>query len=188
MAPWFKQAEAEGFRNWRLTVDGLVARPTSFSVADLQALGRRSQITEVVCEEGWSYIAEWIGTPLSAVLREVGVLPEARYIGVLVSRSGPVGQSGHERGAASADAADVGDERRRFAGWVWRAAADAGAAATGLQEHQVRPPGDGDCGHPALRERGRIAGASGRIRLVRGDLTDISKKRSSFGGYGKPLL
>ena len=52
----------------------------SFSVADLQALGRRSQITEVVCEEGWSYIAEWIGTPLSAVMREVGVLPKARYL------------------------------------------------------------------------------------------------------------
>jgi DMSO/TMAO reductase YedYZ molybdopterin-dependent catalytic subunit len=76
----FKKAQAEGFRNWRLTVDGLVARPTSFSVADLQALGRGSQITEVVCEEGWSYIAEWIGTPLSAVVREVGVLPQARYL------------------------------------------------------------------------------------------------------------
>ena len=76
----FKQQQAEGFRNWRLTVDGMVARPTSFSVADLQHLGRGSQITEVMCEEGWSYIAEWIGTPLGAVLREVGVLPQARYI------------------------------------------------------------------------------------------------------------
>ncbi|MGA8531519.1 MAG: molybdopterin-dependent oxidoreductase [Acidobacteriaceae bacterium] len=78
--PWFKQAQAEGFRNWKLTVDGLVARPTTFSVADLKALARRSQITEVVCEEGWSYVAEWIGTPLSAVMREVGVLPRARYM------------------------------------------------------------------------------------------------------------
>lgn len=76
----FQQQQAEGFRNWRLEVDGLVARPTSFSVADLQALGRSSQITEVMCEEGWSYIAEWIGTPLSAVIREVGVLPQARYM------------------------------------------------------------------------------------------------------------
>jgi DMSO/TMAO reductase YedYZ molybdopterin-dependent catalytic subunit len=40
----------------------------------------RSQITEVVCEEGWSYVAEWIGTPLSEVLNEVGVLPRARYV------------------------------------------------------------------------------------------------------------
>ncbi|HEX3985928.1 MAG TPA: molybdopterin-dependent oxidoreductase [Acidobacteriaceae bacterium] len=77
---WFKQAQAEGFRNWRLSVDGLVARPTSFSVADLKILATRSQITEVVCEEGWSYIAEWIGTPLSAVMREVGVLPQAKYM------------------------------------------------------------------------------------------------------------
>jgi DMSO/TMAO reductase YedYZ molybdopterin-dependent catalytic subunit len=33
-----------------------------------------------VCEEGWSYVAEWIGTPLSEVLNAVGVLPQARYI------------------------------------------------------------------------------------------------------------
>jgi DMSO/TMAO reductase YedYZ molybdopterin-dependent catalytic subunit len=33
-----------------------------------------------VCEEGWSYVAEWIGTPLSEVLNEVGVLPRARYV------------------------------------------------------------------------------------------------------------
>jgi hypothetical protein len=32
-----------------------------------------SQITEVVCEEGWSYIAEWTGTPLAAVLNAAGV-------------------------------------------------------------------------------------------------------------------
>ena len=40
----------------------------------------RSQITEVVCEEGWSYVAEWIGTPLHEVLREAGALPQARYV------------------------------------------------------------------------------------------------------------
>ncbi len=76
----FKQQQAEGFRNWTLQVDGLVARPTTFSVADLKALATGSQITEVVCEEGWSYVAEWIGTPMTAVLREVGVLPQARYL------------------------------------------------------------------------------------------------------------
>jgi DMSO/TMAO reductase YedYZ molybdopterin-dependent catalytic subunit len=50
------------------------------SVEDLRALGTRSQITEVVCEEGWSYVAEWIGTPVEAVLREAGTLPQVRYI------------------------------------------------------------------------------------------------------------
>jgi len=76
----FRQSQADGFRDWRLTVDGMVARPGSFSLADLRSLPVRSQITEVACEEGWSYIAEWIGTPLSEVLHEVGVQPQARYI------------------------------------------------------------------------------------------------------------
>jgi DMSO/TMAO reductase YedYZ molybdopterin-dependent catalytic subunit len=40
----------------------------------------RSQITEVVCEEGWSYVAEWIGTPLQEVLNASGILRQARYI------------------------------------------------------------------------------------------------------------
>ncbi len=58
----------------------MVEHPLSLSLADVRALGMRSQITEVVCEEGWSYIAEWIGTPLSAVLQEAGLLPQVRYI------------------------------------------------------------------------------------------------------------
>jgi DMSO/TMAO reductase YedYZ molybdopterin-dependent catalytic subunit len=76
----FKQLQAGGFADWKLSVDGLVARPTEFSLADLKSLPVRSQITEVACEEGWSYIAEWIGTPLEGVLHEVGVMPQARYI------------------------------------------------------------------------------------------------------------
>lgn len=76
----FKRQEADGFSGWRLKVDGMVARPGLFSVADLRSLGVRSQITEVACEEGWSYIAEWIGTPLSRVLHEVGIHPQARYV------------------------------------------------------------------------------------------------------------
>ena len=52
----------------------------SFSLADLRRLPVRSQITEVVCEEGWSYVAEWIGTPLSEVLKAAGLLPQARYV------------------------------------------------------------------------------------------------------------
>jgi DMSO/TMAO reductase YedYZ molybdopterin-dependent catalytic subunit len=75
----FVRSQANGFSDWRLTVDGMVAHPGSFSLADLKAMGTRSQITEVACEEGWSYIAEWIGTPLHQVLRDVGVHPQARF-------------------------------------------------------------------------------------------------------------
>jgi DMSO/TMAO reductase YedYZ molybdopterin-dependent catalytic subunit len=76
----FKRLQAGGFADWRLTVDGMVDRPGSFSLAQLKSYPSRSQITILACEEGWSYIAEWIGVPLSHVLDLVGVQPQARYI------------------------------------------------------------------------------------------------------------
>jgi DMSO/TMAO reductase YedYZ molybdopterin-dependent catalytic subunit len=76
----FQRHQASGFADWRLSVDGMVARPTSFSLSDLKRFPARNQITEVVCEEGWSYVAEWIGTPLHEVLNASGILPQARYI------------------------------------------------------------------------------------------------------------
>ena len=63
-----------------MTVDGMVARPTTFSLSDLRGFPRRTQITHLACEEGWSYIAEWIGVPLSHVLDIAGTLPQARYV------------------------------------------------------------------------------------------------------------
>lgn len=69
-----------GFADWRLTVDGLVARPASFSLADLKRYPSRTQITHQACEEGWSFIAEWTGVPLSYLLNLAGVLPRARYV------------------------------------------------------------------------------------------------------------
>jgi DMSO/TMAO reductase YedYZ molybdopterin-dependent catalytic subunit len=76
----FKRLQAGGFAEWRLSVDGMVARPSSLSLPDLRSFPVRRQVTEVVCEEGWSYIAEWIGTPLTQVLNGCGILPQARYI------------------------------------------------------------------------------------------------------------
>jgi DMSO/TMAO reductase YedYZ molybdopterin-dependent catalytic subunit len=76
----FKRLEAGGFKDWRLTVDGMVERPSTFSLAQIKSYPVRNQITQLACEEGWSYIAEWIGAPLSHVLDVVGVHPQARYI------------------------------------------------------------------------------------------------------------
>ena len=76
----YKRLQAGGFVDWRLTVDGMVDRPASFSLDQLKSYPRRSQITHLACEEGWSYIAEWIGVPLSYVLDAVGVKPQARYV------------------------------------------------------------------------------------------------------------
>ena len=76
----FKRLQAGGFAGWRLSIDGMVHQPGSFSIADLKSYPSRSHITELACEEGWSYIAEWIGVPLSYVLQQVGVHPQARYV------------------------------------------------------------------------------------------------------------
>jgi DMSO/TMAO reductase YedYZ molybdopterin-dependent catalytic subunit len=76
----YKRLQAGGFADWRLSVDGMVARPGSFSLAHPKSYPSRSQITQLACEEGWSYIAEWTGVPLSHVLELVGVQPQARYV------------------------------------------------------------------------------------------------------------
>ena len=76
----FQRFQQGAFADWRLVVDGLVARPASFSLAEIKSFPRRSHITMIQCEEGWSYIAEWIGAPLSHLLERVGVLPQSRYI------------------------------------------------------------------------------------------------------------
>ena len=76
----FKRLQADGFKDWRLTVEGLVAQPASLSLDDVKRFPVRRQITEIACEEGWSYIAEWAGTPLIDLLRAAGIMPQARYV------------------------------------------------------------------------------------------------------------
>lgn len=75
----YDRLHAGDFADWRLKVEGRVAKPRSFSLAELKALPARRQITKHTCEEGWSAIAEWTGVPLRAVLEAAGILPSARF-------------------------------------------------------------------------------------------------------------
>jgi DMSO/TMAO reductase YedYZ molybdopterin-dependent catalytic subunit len=68
------------FADWRLKIDGMVARPALLSLADIRSYPARTQITHQACEEGWSFIAEWTGVPLEFVLNMVGALPQAKYV------------------------------------------------------------------------------------------------------------
>jgi DMSO/TMAO reductase YedYZ molybdopterin-dependent catalytic subunit len=76
----YKRLQAGGFADWRLSVNGMVAKPASFSLDQLKSYPSHSQITMLQCEEGWSYIAEWIGVPLFEILHAVEVHPQARYV------------------------------------------------------------------------------------------------------------
>jgi DMSO/TMAO reductase YedYZ molybdopterin-dependent catalytic subunit len=68
------------FADWRLRVDGLVARPLSLSLTDLRAMPQRAQITRHDCVEGWSAIGKWQGPKLSAILDAAGLRDTARYL------------------------------------------------------------------------------------------------------------
>ena len=76
----FKRLQDGKFADWKVAVNGMVSHPGFISLADIKAFPRSSQITLIACEEGWSYVAEWIGTPLSHILNMVGILPQARYV------------------------------------------------------------------------------------------------------------
>jgi DMSO/TMAO reductase YedYZ molybdopterin-dependent catalytic subunit len=76
----FNRLQGAGFVDWRLTVDGMAARPTAFSLAEIRSFPTSSHTTMIGCEEGWTYIAEWTGVPLSHILERVGSLPQVRYV------------------------------------------------------------------------------------------------------------
>lgn len=76
----YRQLQQGNFADWRLSIEGLVARPGSYSLADLKSFPSRTQITRHVCEEGWSAIGEWTGVQLSRVLDAAGMLPNARFV------------------------------------------------------------------------------------------------------------
>jgi DMSO/TMAO reductase YedYZ molybdopterin-dependent catalytic subunit len=76
----YQKLLADGFKDWRLTIEGLVTKPMTVSLEDLKSLPSESHITLHACEEGWSYIAEWTGVRLSHMLDLVGTREEARYV------------------------------------------------------------------------------------------------------------
>ncbi len=76
----YRRHQQEGFANWSLAVGGLVAAPRAYSLAELKSKPARSQITRHDCVEGWSAIGKWTGVPLGALLDEVRLQPQARYI------------------------------------------------------------------------------------------------------------
>ncbi len=66
---------------WKLELGGLIADKRPWSLADLRAMPQHSQITRLICVEGWSVIGQWSGVLLSDFLRRVGADLRARYVG-----------------------------------------------------------------------------------------------------------
>jgi len=70
---------ASGFKDWTLTVDGLVDTPLELTMAQLQGMPTRTQITRHDCVEGWSCIGQWKGVRLSHLLNMAKLKPEAKF-------------------------------------------------------------------------------------------------------------
>jgi DMSO/TMAO reductase YedYZ molybdopterin-dependent catalytic subunit len=65
---------------WVFKVGGLVARPTTFSLEQLQRLSRTDMRVRHHCVEGWSAVAAWHGVRLRDVADMVGADPRAPYV------------------------------------------------------------------------------------------------------------
>lgn len=65
---------------WALAVRGLVARPLTLSLAELESLPRTRTRVRHHCVEGWSAVASWDGVRLAEIARLAGVDPRARYV------------------------------------------------------------------------------------------------------------
>ena len=65
---------------YRLRLDGLIENKQPWTLDQLYALPQQSQITRLICVEGWSAIGKWTGASLSEFLRRVGADLTAKYV------------------------------------------------------------------------------------------------------------
>jgi DMSO/TMAO reductase YedYZ molybdopterin-dependent catalytic subunit len=66
--------------NYKLRIEGLVDDKQPWTIERLYALPQETQITRLICVEGWSAIGKWSGTPLREFLRRIGADTRARYV------------------------------------------------------------------------------------------------------------
>src|SRR4029450_13075818 len=66
--------------NYKLLVEGLVEDKRPWALDRLYALPQETQITRLVCVEGWSAIGKWTGPPLREFLRRIGADTHAKYV------------------------------------------------------------------------------------------------------------
>ncbi len=76
----WKRLAAEGFKDYRLKIGGLVENPVELSLEQLRALGSENNITMHHCIQGWSGIAEWGGVPLRSIITLVRPSPMAKTV------------------------------------------------------------------------------------------------------------
>jgi len=77
--PEWRAPEVDG-STYQLELGGLIADKAPWTLDRLRALPQTSQITRLVCVEGWSAVGEWRGVTFSDFLRRIGADLSARYV------------------------------------------------------------------------------------------------------------
>lgn len=67
--------------SYTLQLTGQIAEKTPWTLGQLNALPQESQITQLICVEGWRVVGQWSGPSLGDFLRRVGADLTCRYVG-----------------------------------------------------------------------------------------------------------
>ncbi|MEX2586564.1 MAG: molybdopterin-dependent oxidoreductase [Actinomycetota bacterium] len=73
---------------WRLSIEGAVERPMSFSLAELRDLQQREATLPISCVEGWSATVRWRGVPVADLLAMAGAAEGAEVSAESLQPSG----------------------------------------------------------------------------------------------------
>jgi methionine sulfoxide reductase catalytic subunit len=66
---------------WQIRVDGMVHKPTTFTIPQLKSLGPiEERIYRMRCVEAWSMVIPWAGLQLSHLINAVEPMSEAKYV------------------------------------------------------------------------------------------------------------
>ena len=76
----WKRMAANGFKDYRLKIGGLVENPLELSLSNLRAMGTEEVITMQHCIQGWSGIAEWRGVLFRKLIKLVKPKPHATVV------------------------------------------------------------------------------------------------------------
>jgi DMSO/TMAO reductase YedYZ molybdopterin-dependent catalytic subunit len=75
------QVRAIDETDYKLELGGMIKERKLWRLPELYALPQVSQVTRLICVEGWSAIGKWSGVRLSEFLQRVGANLSAKYVG-----------------------------------------------------------------------------------------------------------
>ena len=77
---YFKRFVPPTPESWQLAVNGLVNKPLTLSLPDIQQLPAVEQVSRMKCVECWSFKAQWGGFALASLLEQVQPSPAATHV------------------------------------------------------------------------------------------------------------